>query len=294
MNQQSHDVKVRRMEKRDLQQVLDLINKEGWEYDMSEIDRIHRIDPITSVVACSGDIVVGGITVVTIGGRCLIGHVVVREGWRRKGLGKIMIGSVLKDMESRGVDFIEVYSVIDAVNFYEKLGFQIIEELRTYVKRGLTEEDCAPLYAKRVRDLTLTDLPQIIALDCKVLGFDRGAILKNLMGDFPRQCKGLFDGKELTGFIMGRTNPIMDDAGPWTMADPNLEDGALLLRALFSAKRTGVRVIFGLPERNKMAQKILSNAGFKNEINQFRLVKSKSKAAEFSPGMMTMSAFELG
>jgi len=294
MTQQSHDVRIRRMEKRDLQQVLDLINKEGWEYDMSEIDRILRIDPMSSVVACGGDLVVGGITVVAVSGRCLIGHVVVKEGWRRKGLGKVMIGSVMKDVESRGVDFIEVYSVINAVNFYEKLGFQIIEELRTYVKRGLTKDDCAPLDSKRVRDLALPDLPEIVALDSQVLGFDRGAVLETLMKDFPNQCKGLFDGNKLAGFIMGRTNPIMDDAGPWIMTDPNPEDGTLLLRALFSAKRTGVRVLFGLSERNKMAQKILSNAGFKNEIDQFRLVRSSKKAKEFSPGMMTMSAFELG
>jgi ribosomal protein S18 acetylase RimI-like enzyme len=294
MTHQVPDIKIRRMEDRDLQDVLDLINREGWEYDMSEIDRIHRIDPISSVVACSGGLIIGGITVVAAGGRCLIGHVVVKEGWRRKGLGKVMIKSVMNDVESRGIDFIEVYSVPNAVNFYEKLNFQIVEELRTYVKRGLTEDDCAPLDSKRIRDLSLQDLPEIIALDSQVLGFDRGAVLETLMRDFPKQCKGLIDGKKLSGFIMGRTNPIMDDAGPWIMADPNAEDGALLLRALFSAKRVGVRVIFGLSERNKLAQKILSNAGFKNEIDQFRLVRSSKKAKEFSPGMMTMSAFELG
>jgi GNAT superfamily N-acetyltransferase len=282
------------MEKRDLQDMLDLINKEGWEYDISEIDRIHRIDPMSSVVACSGDLIVGGITVVTVSGRCLIGHVVVKEGWRRKGLGKIMIGSVMKDVESRGVDFIEVYSVTDAINFYEKLGFQIIEELRTYVKRGLTDGDCAPLHSKRIRDLTLSDLPQIIELDSQVLGFNRGAILETLMKDFPRQCKGLFDGNELTGFIMGRTNPVMDDAGPWIMEHPDIEDGRLLLRALFSEKRPGVRVIFGLSEKNKLAREALASMDFKNEINQFRLVRSNKKAKEFSSGIMTMSAFELG
>jgi len=294
MTHQSHDVKIRQMEKRDLQQVLDLINNEGWEYDMSEIDRIHRVDPRSSVVACSGDLVVGGVTVVTLGGRCIIGHAVVKEGWRRKGLGKIMIDSVMKDVESRGVDFFEVYSVIDAVPFYEKLGFKIIEELRTYVKRGLTQDDCSPLRSKGVRDLTISDLPQIIALDTRMLGFERGAILEALMKDFPTQCKGLFDGRELLGFIMGRTSQVMDDGGPWIMANPNVEDGALLLRALLSSKKTGVRLIFGLSARNKMAQKILSNAGFKSEIDQFRLVKSKRMTAEFSPGVMTMSAFELG
>jgi len=282
------------MEKRDLQQVLDLINNEGWEYDLSEIDRIHRIDPVSSIVACSGDIVVGGITIVTVGGRCLIGHVVVKEGWRRKGLGKIMIGSVLKDMESKGVDFVEVYSVIDAVNFYEKFGFKIIEGLQTYVKRALTEEDCAPLHSKRIRDLALSDLPQIIALDSQILGFDRGEILGILMKDFPRQCKGLFNGNELAGFIMGRTNPVMDDAGPWIMEHPSIEDGQLLLRALFSEKEPGIRVIFGLPEGNKVAREALTSMGFKNEKDQLRLVRSSKKAKEFSSGMMTMSAFELG
>jgi predicted N-acetyltransferase YhbS len=282
------------MEKLDLQQVLDLINKEGWEYDISEIERIHRIDPVSSIVACSGDAVVGGITIVTVGGRCLMGHVVVKEGWRRKGLGKIMIGSILKDMGSRGLDFVEVYSVVDAVNFYEKFGFKTIEGLQSYVKRALTEEDCAPLHSKRIRDLALSDLPQVIALDRKVLGFDRSAILENLTKDFPRQCKGLFDGNELVGFIMGRTNPVMDDAGPWIMEHPGVEDGQLLLRALFSAKKPGARVIFGLPEGNRISREALSSMGFKNEKDQLRLVRSSKKAEQFSPGMMTMSAFELG
>lgn len=294
MTQQGHGIKLRRMEKRDLQQVLDLINKEGWEYDMAEMDRILRIDPVSSVVACSGQMVVGGVTVVAIGGRCVLGHVVVREGWRRKGLGNLMIDSVLKDMESREINFIDVYSVNDAVPFYKKHGFYIVEELRTYVKRGLSEEDCAPIRSDRIRTLTPSDLPKMAALDKRMLGFERRRILEILMKDFPRQCKGLFDGKELIGFIMGRTNPIMDDAGPWIMADPDVEGGTLLIKALFSEKKRGCRVIFGLSERNKMAQKILSNAGFKNEIDQFRLVKSKGKAAEFSPGMMATGAFEFG
>jgi ribosomal protein S18 acetylase RimI-like enzyme len=294
MTQQSHDVKIRRMEKRDLQQVLDLINTEGWEYDIAEIDRILRIDPISSVVACKGEIVVGGVTVAAIGGRCVLGHVVVRDGWRRKGLGNLMVDSVLEEMESRGIDFVDVFSVNDAVPFYKKHGFHIVEELRTYVKRGLSEEDCAPVRSNRIRTLNPSDLPQMVALDSCILGFERSRILEILMKDFPRQCKGLFAGGKLAGFIMGRTNTLMDDAGPWVMEHPDIEDGQLLLRALFSAKRPGCRVIFGLPEKNKVARDTLATMGFKNEINQFRLVRSGKKAQEFSPGMMTISAFEFG
>jgi len=294
MTDKNPTAKIRRMERKDLQQVLDLINTEGWEYDMSEVDRINRLDPVSSIVASVGDVVVGVVTIVTVGGRCLIGHVVIMDGWRRKSLGKQMIESVLNDMAARGVDFIEVYSVIGAVKFYQKFDFKIIEELRTYVKRGLTEADCAPVLSKKIRDLTLSDLPQVSALDRKISGFERGAILEALMRDFPRQCKGLFAGGKFTGFIMGRTNAIMDDAGPWIMERPDVEDGKLLLKALFSSKRPGCRVIFGLSEKNKVARDALAAMGFKSEIDQFRLVRSSKKAKEFSPGVMTMSAFELG
>ena len=134
----------------------------------------------------------------------------------------------------------------------------------------------------------------MVALDSRILGFERHRILETLMKDFPQQCKGLFTGGKLTGFIMGRTNTLMDDAGPWVMEHPDIEDGQLLLRALFSAKKPGCRVIFGLSEKNKAARDTLATMGFKNEISQFRLVRSGKKAKEFSPGTMAICAFEFG
>jgi N-acetylglutamate synthase-like GNAT family acetyltransferase len=254
MTQHDSGIELRRMEKRDLQQVLDLINTEGWEYDLAELDRILRIDPISSVVVCKGEIVIGGITVVVIGGRCVLGHAIVRDGWRRKGLGNLMVGSVLEDMEARGIDFVDVFSVNDAIPFYRKHGFEIVEEWRTYVKRELSEEDCAPVRSNRIHTLDPSDLPQMVALDRRILGFERHRIMEN----------------------------------------PNIEDGQLLLRALFSAKKPGCRVIFGLSEKNKVARDTLATMGFKNKISQFRLVRSSRKAKEFSPGMMAICAFELG
>lgn len=294
MSKPSTDMLLRRMERRDLQTVLDLINKEGWDYHISEMERILRVDPENSIVMCSGDTVVGAITVAVFGRRCILGHVIVREGWRNNGLGRRMMDHLAERMDSMGVQTMEAFALKAALAFYFRHGYSIVEEIDTYDKR-LTPQDVSRMVDPgRIKPLGNDDLRIIEELDGRVTGFERRRLLGAVNQEFPRHLKGLFDGGKLVGFILGRENPVMDDIGPWVMEMPNTEDGNIMLDSLLSEMKAGDRALGGVSANNSVVREVFLGREFKAIHKQYRVMRSKGKMEPFRPGMMTLGAFEFG
>lgn len=102
----AHDICIRLMTREDLPRILELINLEGWNYHISEIERMLKLSPDTSVVACREDAILGGITAATIGGRCVLGHVVIDGKWRKSGIGSALIATLIANEEQKGVSFL--------------------------------------------------------------------------------------------------------------------------------------------------------------------------------------------
>jgi len=125
-------IDLRTMTREDLPPVLELINKEGWEYEMIDVERILNIDPDDSIVAVAGDEVVGAISVTCHANRGILGHVLVKDGWRKAGIGKNMMAEVLMRLDASDIEIIELYSVPEAVEFYKKLGFRKISDMKIY------------------------------------------------------------------------------------------------------------------------------------------------------------------
>lgn len=294
MDTLSHGAKIRRMGQKDQQAVLDLINAEGWEYHISEIERILLVDPSNSIVACSGETVVGATTVALTGRRCVLGHVVVRQGWRNKSIGKMMMDDLAQKMDALGVQSMEAFAVPAAVPFYKRHGYRSVEEIDTYDKY-LTDADIAGIASREgIRVLRDADLDAIRRLDEEVTGFERVNILRRVMGEFPGAGRGLFDGGEMTAFFLSRVNPIMNDLGPWVMARPDCEQGELLLRSILGGMKAGQRALGGVSMNNSVVREIFLGLGFKAIHKAYRMMRSKGALEPFRPGMMTLGAFELG
>ena len=291
---QQHKVELRKMERKDLQAVLDMINAEGWEYHISEMQRILDVSPDDSVVACSDDMVVGSITSGVSGNRCVLAHVVVKNGWRNKGIGNLMMNYLEERMSSVGVEAMEAYAVPPAVPFYKRHGYHSIEEMDTYHK-VLTEKDVSGIPPTgRIRSLGAKDIDSMLSLDRAVTGFDRRNILRQLAIDFPGKAKGLFEKGGMTAFFMFRTCPVMSDLGPWVMAKPDVDDGLMMLRSVLGDLEPGTRALGGVSMNNPVVREIFLSLGFTAIHKAYRMMKSKGEMKPFRPGFMTLSAFEFG
>lgn len=294
MTSKTHDIEVRFMRPSDLPKILELVNLEGWNYHISELSRMLTLSPETSIVACKDNAILGGITAVTVDRRCVLGHVVIDGKWRKRGIGSLLINSLIANEEGRGTEMFDVFSVRDAVQFYKRHGFHSVEMLNTYT-RNITDEDHeSRVTDSRIRKLKGSDVQEMSKLDLSVSGFHREILIERLFQDFPDNSFGIFDEKALRGFIQARFTDVMCDIGPWIMRAPEADDARRLLEALLGTIPIGKKVILGVSERNPLVKRVLEEMGFGIEFYNHRLVRSRREVKPFAADMLAISAFELG
>ena len=292
MSQNDMKITFRKMRKEDLPPVLDLINAEGWDYDLVDVERILEIDPEDSVTAVSGREIVGGITVACHEGRGVLGHVVVRHGWRKKGIGKDMMIRVIEKLEAKGIAIIELYSVPHAVEFYRQLGFRKIGDLMIFVGSIRTPIATTPSMAE-IGDLTAQDLESVKGLDRKIAGFERGNIIEKLMLPNLGHSVGLFEGSRLVGFALGRMSGNSAEIGPWIMEKSNRNDATALFTAAMN-KLGNRKTYIEVPNENKTALRIITESGLNPQYPVQRFVRTKLDVKPFGPGVMSYAALEFG
>ena len=292
MSQSGTKITIKKMRKEDLPPVLALINAEGWEYDLVDVGRILEIDPEDSVTAISGGEVVGAITVACHEGRGILGHVVVKDGWRKKGIGKDMMIRVIEKLEAKNIAIIELYSVPHAVEFYRQLGFRKIGDLMIFVGSIRTPIATTPSKAE-IGDLTAQDLESVKGLDRRIVGFDRGNIIEKLMIPYLGQSVGLFEGGRLVGFALGRVSGDSAEIGPWIMERPNRNEATALFTAAMN--RLGNRKTFiEVPDENKTALQIVTESGLNPQYPVQRFVRTNLDVKPFGPGVMSYASLEYG
>jgi len=292
MSQNNMKATIRKMRKEDLPLVLDLINAEGWDYDLVDVERILEIDPEDSVTAVSGREIVGGITVACHEGRGILGHVVVKHRWRKKGIGKDMMIRVIEKLEAKGIAIIELYSVPTAVEFYKQLGFRKIGDLMIFVGSIRTPIATTPSMAE-IGDLTAQDLESVKGLDRKIAGFERGNIIEKLMLPNLGHSVGLFEGGRLVGFALGRMSGNSAEIGPWIMEKSNRNDATALFTAAMN-KLGNRKTYIEVPNENKTALQIITESGLNPQYPVQRFVRTKLDVKPFGPGVMSYAALEFG
>lgn len=107
-----------------------------------------------------------------------IGLMVIRSSRRGTGLGKVLMRSALQHLERRGCTYVGLDAVGPAVGFYEGMGFETSwESLRFGIDtRG---RDLPPALSEAILAKD-EDIASIIALDRRLMGFDRSVLLSTL------------------------------------------------------------------------------------------------------------------
>lgn len=97
-----------------------------------------RHDPALWKVAWVGDQVVGQVLSVIERGRAEVFEVSVRPAWRRRGLGRALLGHGLQAIHERGITEARLHTRDDfrtrAIDLYLEVGFRIVKEFPRYRK----------------------------------------------------------------------------------------------------------------------------------------------------------------
>ena len=283
------DLRIVRMGEPHLGQVFSLIDHENWGWEFAEIRAIHSLDPGSSLVALDGKEVVGLVTCIDFGSVAAIVHVIVRKGWRGKGVGVRMMERVLADLDSRGVPTVELHADPKAVDFYAPFSFKKFEDISFFVKNAPHRID-GPGEASsgRFEWLSKDRLPTAAGALSPALGYDERSLLEALARGPPDNSLARTEDGRCTAVALSRIGHDINAVGPWTMDRPSKDDAVDMIRVLLSAAPAKRMDLLALSS-SEVAGHALEVCGFElAKAGIVRLVRSTGRVSPYSESVLSI------
>src|SRR5256712_7557576 len=204
--------RIRRLEQRDIDAAIVLTDLEAWGYTREDFRRLLALSPDACFVAELDRRVVGVLTTTTYDGLAFLGAVIVAPELRGKGVGKDMMQAALAHLRTTGVRTVRLNAYLNAIPFYERLGFRREYEVIRWhgpVKAGERVPGIRPIRAE--------DLTGLARMDAKYFGANRHALMARLAEEFPETFLVAEPRGRLRGFIVGSPSRDSCEIGPWVV-----------------------------------------------------------------------------
>lgn len=282
---------VRQWTEADLEGVFKLVDRENWGWELAEIRRIHALDSQSSLVAEEDGELKGLVTVIDYGIMAFIVHVIVEEGSRSRGLGKIMVKAALGRLDAKGIARVELHAMPDVLGFYNQLGFEEGDHVDFYSRDpnadhvSLEEPTGAE---RRVVLLGEQDLGRVSRLLSDAMDLEVRDVAGSLRADPPDVLAGIVEGGRVTGALVGKVGVELNGIGPWIMEDFDEIRAREMLRTVLArlpAKRTDVLIATA----NRNARDAIGSEGF-YLVNGglVRAIRPGKHAQSYPPGLLAI------
>ena len=278
---------VRKLDERDIDAAIALTNLENWGYTRADFLRLLALSPQGCFVAEASGRVVGVLTTTTYGGLAFLGAVIVSPELRGKGVGKIMMETALEHLRSTGVRTVRLNAYLNAIPFYERLGFQREYEVVRWTGSTTTGR------SRGVRPVRLEDLDELARVDATYFGANRRPLLEVLAEEVPSTFLIGEHRGSIRGFLIGNPGGESCEIGPWVVAPESGPIAGDLYRGLVAAAGTA-EVAFSGPSKNEALLEFVRSQGF-GEV--FRALRMRWGADEFAGdprGIWALGGLEKG
>lgn len=156
--------------------------------------------------------------VVDFGPFAYLGMMSVLPTARKRGLGQVLMESLLSWLDARGCPTVLLNARAQAVSLYERSGFVTREQTRQI---QFPAPAPAPELVPGVSLMVQADLPALAEFDAPAFGASRLAVLSAYFEANPRRCFVSRNAQgQLTGFLYARQRAI----GPWHAANTEAAD----------------------------------------------------------------------
>lgn len=180
-----------------------------------------------------------------------IGELIILEAMRGKGFGKRLFKHSIEYLQTNGIDNIFLDGELDAVPFYEKLGFRRVCKSLRFL--GVLEGEESSV----VRKTSHEDIDSICEIDRALFGDDREFFLKRRLSLYPDLFFLLERGHQIRGYITAQPGNDVISVGPWASRDSVHEAGMLLKHLAYSVKDIPLRI--GVLEANSDAVELITS-----------------------------------
>ncbi|TLZ67865.1 MAG: GNAT family N-acetyltransferase [Methanobacteriota archaeon] len=278
---------VRKLEERDVAAAIALTDLENWGYTRADFLRLLSLSPEGCFVAELNGRVVGVLTTTSYGGLAFLGAVIVSPELRGKGVGKAMMLVALDHLRSTGVRTVRLNAYLNAIPFYERLGFQREYEVVRWTGTAETGRN------RSVRPVRFEDLNNLARFDETSFGANRRPLLDRLAEEVPSTFLIAEHRGSIRGYLVGNPSGDACEIGPWVVAPASGPIAEDLFRGLVAAAGTD-EVAFSGPTRNEALLAFVRDQGF-GEV--FRALRMRWGADEFAGdprGIWALGGLEKG
>ena len=234
----------------------------NWNYIKDDFKRMMDLEPEGCFIALDGTQRVGITTTIKFDNLGWIGNVIVDRDHRLRGIGSGLVKHAMEYLRSRSATTMGLYSYLDTIPFYEKLGFKKSAKFIRLVGLGVT----GYLGAKAPRRMMEKDLQDVIALDRLCVGVSRERLLRRIFADSGDLCHVVYENTRLVGFIMALGTEI----GPLVCRHGFEEEAINLLRAVLN-RLVGLEVHIGVPVKRREIIDALRDLNFKDHFQVMRM-----------------------
>jgi predicted N-acetyltransferase YhbS len=256
---------VKKMTEEDFEYAVELTDTKGWNLIEDDFRFMLNLEPEGCFVLLDDSEKIGIITSISLGKIGWFGNLIVEEKHQRKGAGSLLVKHVIDYLTSKNVEVVGLYSYVDAVPFYERLGFKYNSDF--IVLEG--KASASPIKAT-IRAVKAEDLQKIIEFDSSCLNASRRKLLEAIFHNANNLCYSSSEKGQVLGYIMAKVYKGMAEVGPLT-CNPKRSDIAIDLVKTVLNKLEGFEVSFCVPEKESAILNFLTKSGISERFHVARM-----------------------
>lgn len=256
---------VKKMSIEDIEFAVQITDTMNWNLTEKDFEFMMNLEPEGCFVLLYNSERVGITTTISFGRVGWIGNVIVNENHRRKGAGDTLLRHAINYLKSRGAETIGLYSYMEKVNFYTRLGFK--RESEFTVLKG--ESSASSVEEANIIKAGESDIQKIIDFDSLYFGASRGKLLEKIANLKGNLCYYIGKG-EIFGYAMAKVYDRYAEIGPLLCQRAHSDAAAALLKAVLN-KLDGFEVSMCLPKKEENLISMLLDAGFTEDFDVARM-----------------------
>lgn len=256
---------VKNMSTEDISFAVRLSDTMDWNMAKDDFEFMMELEPKGCFVLLHGSERVGIVTTISFGKIGWFGNLIISEQRRKKGAGSLLASHAVKYLKDNDVKTVGLYSYIERVPFYERLGFTCDSYFIVVRGNGFSSSPDS-----HIREGKESDIQKIIDYDSSCLGVSRRKLLESILLYQDNLCYAYVDNENIMGYAIVKVYRGMAEVGPLVCHQERSEIAINLLKATLN-RLDGLKVSMCISEKQTALLGILKTHGFSKNFRVARM-----------------------
>ena len=266
MIENSSPVIIRTMNLNDIEKCMLLSQAEGWNQSENDWKRLADNPNNSCFVAEHDHLIIGTATAINYANQIAwIGMMLVHKDYRGQGISKMLLSVLLDQLKS--CISVKLDATPAGQPVYNKFGFEY--EYIIYRLTTSSLDNFQPYKSGIIpKQILLSDISGVTALDSSVFGTGREYLLKSLIKENPDKALMIKMNERITAFLLGRQGRKYQQIGP--VSASSMEAAKVLISNTL-LRLVGKPVVVDVPEDKKELILWLNSLGFISQRHFVRM-----------------------